>query len=123
MTKTKHILVAEDELLIGVVLQKQLRKLGLSVSLAKNREGVFEEIARQQPDVIIMDYYLRKSNGVEIAREIRSQEMNMPVIFTTGGRRSDMEKETSDIANSTFLIKPVPFPDILNLLTSFGVID
>lgn len=123
MHNPKHILIAEDELLISLVLRKHLEKIGFTVSLAKDKKSVFTALKEKMPNAIIMDYYLKDDNGVCLAKEIRKTENTIPIIFTTGGSYELISAETIVIPNSAVLIKPVMFADILNLLVSFRVID
>ena len=123
MAEKKHILIAEDELLIGLVLRKHLEKINLTVSTTKDKKSFYESIKQKKPDAIILDYFLKEDNGVDIANELRNSGNQTPIIFTTGGSLEIIQDKTKHISNSAILIKPVLFADILNHLVDFGIID
>jgi CheY-like chemotaxis protein len=79
-----RILVVEDESIVQLDLQGQLRRLGYSVvGLASAGEEAVAKAAELIPDLVLMDVRLAgEMDGVEAARRIRA-ERQIPIIFLT----------------------------------------
>jgi len=113
----KKILIAEDELLIAKVLRMQFEKLGFEVSTISEENEVFNKVREMQPDVIILDVYLKnKTSGIEAGRKLRKAGINTPIIFTTGNSYDSTLLLINDISNVKILSKPVEFEHLLNLI-------
>jgi len=120
MKINKKILIAEDELLIAKVLRMQLEKLGFEVENVTDGDEVFDLVKQMQPDVIILDVYLRnKTCGLEAGRKIRDAGIDTPIIFTTGNSYNNTVKLVNDIAGSKVLSKPVEFENLVCLINRF----
>lgn len=120
MKINKKILIAEDELLIAKVLRMQLEKLGFEVENVIDADEVFDKAVQMQPDLIILDVFLRnKTNGLEAGRKIREAGINTPIIFTTGNSYDSTLRQMNGIVHSKILSKPVEFEHLLQLINQF----
>ncbi|HXB10435.1 MAG TPA: response regulator, partial [Bacteroidia bacterium] len=82
-----------------------------------NANDAFNKTRELHPELIIMDVQLNgKLTGIDIARQLRLEGYNCPIIFTTGNLREHTIKEVADINNCNVLIKPVEFSEIEKLL-------
>ena len=104
----KTVLIVEDELIISKVYSMFLQANGFDVmGTCSSADQAFKVMEKGQPDVVIMDIQLAGNvNGIEIAKQIRSQN-NTPIIFTTGNSRSETAKKTKEIPNTIILSKPI----------------
>ena len=83
MTQNK-VLIVEDERIVALDLQYQLRRLGYTVSdVASSGEEALRRTEKARPDVVLMDIRLGGTlDGVETA-EILRDEFDVPVVFLT----------------------------------------
>lgn len=90
------ILLVEDEILVGMMLQKKIRSHGYQVSeVVTSGEEAVERARIENPDLLFMDVALPgKIDGVEAARQIK-EFLNVPVIFFTGNHRDKQLIERS----------------------------
>jgi PAS domain S-box-containing protein len=102
------ILVVEDEYLIARDITEFLISSGYeSVRSVSSGEGALEEVARLQPDVVLMDIILEgELDGVETARRIR-QQYDIPVIFLTAHSDGETIRRAKDIEPLGYLLKPI----------------
>ncbi len=106
--KLKRILLVEDDYIISMLLEKQIRKMGYEVaSKVESGEKAIEKTKEEKPDLILMDIELAGDiDGIETVRQIRKFS-DVPVIYLTG----NANEKTREIAVSTnpdgFLVKPV----------------
>lgn len=78
-----HILVVEDEHVVGLDLQVRLTRMGHSVVVAHSGEEAIEQVARSLFDLVLMDIRLKGTlDGIEAARTIRNM-FDVPFIYVT----------------------------------------
>jgi len=117
MIKQKKILIVEDERIIASVYSLLLRKKGYDVTITTNADDTFNKTKAMHPELIIMDVQLDgQLTGIDIARQLRLEGHDCPIIFTTGNLRQNTIQEVADIINCNVLIKPVEFSEIEKLL-------
>jgi len=108
------ILLVEDEILVGMMLQKKMRSYGYQISdVITSGEEAVERARVENPALLFMDVaLLGRIDGVEAARQIK-EFLDIPVIFFTGNHRDkqliERSKELSPVA-------------IVDKLGSFGTV-
>ena len=82
---TKHILVVEDEEDNRQILRDLFATAGYEMTEAVNGEEALAEVARQRPDLILMDIQLPVMDGYETTRRIRINPAwkSLPIIAVT----------------------------------------
>ncbi len=102
------ILIAEDEPINFMLLEKMLEPTGAGIIWAKNgKEAV--EMTRSNPDIrlILMDIRMPEMNGIEATLILRAEFPELPIIAVTAYSLSN-EKEACEQAGTTaFITKPV----------------
>jgi len=105
-----RILIIEDDLLLAIETESQLKKMGYEViGIADNSAFAFEMIYAESPDIILMDIDIKgKMNGTEIGEKIK--HLNIPILFLTSFA-DDKHFEDAQKSNIIgYLVKPVqPF--------------
>lgn len=91
---TPHILVVEDEAAIRTLLQFNLERAGFAVSTADNAAQARFRLNGKLPDLMLLDWMLPDSDGVEFARSLRQEQRtrDLPVILLTA-RGTEEDKE------------------------------
>ena len=114
MKRKIKILIVEDEAINAYSMQRSLTISGYKVcKLISTGEEAVEAAKQEKPDLVIMDIILSGSvNGIDAAREIRSQS-DIPIVFITGYEERKLIQQIKSIPSSTYLIKPIT-PKILN---------
>lgn len=86
-------------------------------------QGAFAAPERApRPDLVLLDLRLPKVDGLEVLRRVKSDPhlASIPVIvLTTSAAESDMVRAYDAHANS-YLVKPVDFPQFVELLDTLG---
>lgn len=79
----KKILVVDDEQSIVTLLEYNLHQAGYEViSAFDGKEGL--EIAKaESPDLIILDLMLPKMDGMEVCKELRKEQIHIPILMLT----------------------------------------
>ncbi|VVB66940.1 Methanogenesis regulatory histidine kinase FilI [uncultured archaeon] len=76
-----HILLAEDNTVNQMVIQKMLNKLGYKADVVANGIEVLQALERQTYDVILMDVLMPEMNGLEATKVIRQKWPEGPRII------------------------------------------
>jgi two-component system, OmpR family, alkaline phosphatase synthesis response regulator PhoP len=92
---SKKILIVDDEHNIVIPLQFLMEQNGYEVLIAHNGEDALEIIAKDEPDLVILDIMLPGIDGYEVCEMVRLKPKwrNIRIIFLTAkGREADMAK-------------------------------
>lgn len=104
----KEVLIVEDDMIISMVLERMITKLGLTVvdKVIAGRQAV--ERARQyDPDLILMDIQLKDDiDGITAMQEIRSFS-DVQVIYITGNSDQYNLSRARETEFVDYLIKPI----------------
>jgi len=112
------ILYVEDDLGIRQALSTTLEMWAKKVYLAENGEKGLELYKEHKPDIIISDVKMPKLNGIEMVKEIRKIDENIPIIFTTAHNESGFLHEAIELHVNHYILKPISIKDVKRHLES-----
>lgn len=102
-----RILIAEDNDLVSLTLEEQLKGLGYDVvGIARNGTEAITLANRLKPDLIMMDIRMPEMEGTEAAARIRDQ-MAVPIIMLTAYADKDTVRKAEAAGALAYLVKPV----------------
>lgn len=80
-----RIIVVEDEKSIAQVITYNLEKEGYQVRLFKDGAQAWQEIQKEIPDLLLLDWMVPGMDGLEICRQVRAhpRTAHVPVIMLT----------------------------------------
>ena len=70
----KTVLVVEDEAALQKIIVRQVKKLGHRVLKASDGEEALEVIAKEKPDLILLDVVMPKKNGFDVNVEVKLKQ-------------------------------------------------
>lgn len=100
-----RILVVEDEPSIAEVVALYLRRAGYSVSVADDGQAALESLARQIPDLVVLDIMLPKVSGLEVTRWLRERG-DTPIIMLTARREEQDRIAGLEMGADDYVVKP-----------------
>ena len=106
ISKNKQILLVEDDVNFGTVLRDYLQMNGYKVVLARNGLEGFEKFKKNEFDVCILDVMMPYKDGFTLAKEIRSKDKSIPVVFLTAKPMKDDVLKGYKIGADDYLTKP-----------------
>lgn len=106
-------MIAEDEAIIAMRMEMELRSLGYDVCKpVATGESAIKMAESGKPDIALMDLHLvGKMRGIEAARTIRNN-YKIPLIFMTGYQDEDLMREAMTLKPVAYLVKPVEICEI-----------
>ena len=114
------VLVVEDDLSIGRLLQGLLEREGYRTIRVDNGEAGLAAIDRDRPDLVLLDVGLPRMDGFEVVRRIRADGrwQSLPVILLTARTRTEDLVTGLDAGADDFLTKPFQHPELLARIRS-----
>ncbi|PEX83864.1 response regulator transcription factor [Bacillus cereus] len=101
--KEYNILIVEDDLMIGDLLQKILQREKYKVYWKKEGKKVLDVI--HEIDLVIMDVMLPGEDGYQITKKIKNLGLNIPIIFLSA--RNDIDSKLKGLTiGEEYMIKP-----------------
>ena len=101
----KKILIVEDDTSISEELKNLLDNAGYKGVILKDFENSYEEIKRENPDLILLDINIPKLNGEMLLQKIR-KESNVPIIMVTSKNTETDEVLSLSYGANDYITKP-----------------
>jgi DNA-binding response OmpR family regulator len=114
MLKEKYnILLAEDDLNLGILLVDFLETEGYSVKLCKDGELALKAIEMKTFDICLLDVMMPKMDGFALAKEIKKQESNIPILFISAKSLKEDKLKGYAIGADDYITKPFDEDELL----------
>ncbi len=104
----KQILIVEDDLILSLLLEKQVQRMGYHVVAKVNSgEEAIVKIRECKPDLVLMDIKLiGEMDGVEAIVAVRDFS-DVPVLYLTGNSDETTRKRAQTTDPVAYMVKPV----------------
>lgn len=114
MTETQNkILLVEDDQNFGDVLKSYLEMHDFDVTLATDGDAGLASYQEDEYDLCIFDVMMPKRDGFSLAREIRENDEQMPIIFLTAKNLKEDVLEGFKIGADDYISKPFNSEELL----------
>lgn len=113
MEKTISILLAEDDINLGQLLQTFLKSKGFEVALAQNGKIAFEKFNSGTYDFCVFDVMMPEMDGFTLAKEIREIDKKVPILFLTAKSMKEDKLEGFSIGADDYLTKPFAMEELV----------
>jgi CheY-like chemotaxis protein len=135
MTKTQTILLVEDNPVDILLMQRAFRNenfANTSLQIVRdgdaavfylNGDGEYSDRDRYPlPAIILLDLKLPRRSGHEVLIWLRQQPelKRLPVVMLTSSRQTPDVKRAYDLGVNSYLVKPVGFASLLEMMQSFN---
>jgi DNA-binding NtrC family response regulator len=109
------ILVVDDDPDIQEVLKDRLESLGYSVLAASNGREALEVLDKENPQLLLLDIEMPVMNGLDVLREIRRREIDIPIVMVTA--YGTIERAVQAMKEGAYDFIPKPFePDHISII-------
>lgn len=85
----ERILVVDDEPQIREVINRYLEREGFKVTQAADGDAALAQFKAHNPDLIVLDLMLPKTDGLEVFRRIRADKAIPIIMLTAKGEETD----------------------------------
>ena len=109
----KKILIVDDDTILLETAKDALESMGAAAEVSSSAEEAYEKTVRRHGegrdyDVIILDWKMPGTDGVELARKIRKTAgIDVPILLISAYDWSDMEETAREAGANGFISKPL----------------
>jgi CheY-like chemotaxis protein len=86
------VLIADDDRTIRTLLADMLADLGHEVVAASNGMEAVELAAREQPQMVFLDFLMPRLSGIDALKAIRASGLRAPIVLLTAISDSSMKE-------------------------------
>jgi two-component system CitB family response regulator len=114
-------MIVEDDPMVREINSKFLKRIEGFVlyKAVSNLDDAKKFISIKKPDLILLDVYLPKENGVDLLKWIRGQEIDIDIILITADKSIERIQEAFRGGVVDYLIKPFNFERFKESLIQF----
>ena len=113
MEVKQHILLCEDEESLGMLLREYLQAKGYDAELYLDGESGYKAFMRSKFDMCLLDVMMPKMDGFTLAREMRMQNPDVPIIFLTAKNLKEDILEGFKLGADDYLTKPFSMDELV----------
>ena len=121
--KDVKVLIVDDNFPMLVLLKAMLTKFGVGkIITASNGEMAYNKFCKYNPDLVISDWMMDPSDGIQLADMIRNDSRSpnayVPFILMTGFSEQHRVTHARDVGITEFLLKPFSAVDLYKRLVT-----
>jgi DNA-binding response OmpR family regulator len=111
--RSPRVLVVEDDADIADVLVRSLRLEGYDVRLATDGVRALDDAHAFLPDLVVLDLGLPRLDGVEVAKQLRADSDDVPILMLTARDALEARVTGLDAGADDYLVKPFERQELL----------
>ena len=114
-------MIVEDDPMVREINSKFLKRIEgfILYKAVANLDDAKKIISIKKPDLILLDVYLPKENGIDLLKWIRGQEIDIDIILITADKSIERVQEAFRYGVVDYLIKPFSFERFKESLNQF----
>ena len=107
----KKILIVEDDPMVALINKRFLENMGFKNILGpvQTEEEIIKVLDKENIDLILLDVYLPKKNGIDILKSLRFKKYLTDVIMITAANSVEEVKRAFAYGVTDYLVKPFEF--------------
>jgi DNA-binding response OmpR family regulator len=113
MSSKIKIVLAEDEPNLAQIVKESLETRDFEVFLAKNGIEAYELYKTKNPEILVLDVMMPKKDGFTLAKEIRKENNQIPIIFLTAKSQTKDVLEGFNHGGNDYLKKPFSMEELI----------
>jgi DNA-binding response OmpR family regulator len=117
MSRSQHIVVVDDEAPAREMVGDYLRLHGFEVTLCDGGSSLRQCIAKQVPDLIVLDLNMPEEDGLSIVRTVK-QSTDVPIIMLTATASAIDRVVGLELGADDYIAKPCELRELLARIRS-----
>ena len=113
MNNRIKILIVEDEKMLAEILSDTLSDRNFDVHLAYDGIHALEVIKKEPFDVIVSDVMMPNLDGYSLAKKLRNEGFNTPILFLTALSATEDVVKGFETGGNDFLKKPFAIDELI----------
>jgi two-component system OmpR family response regulator len=108
-----RILVVDDEPSLVDAVATALRYEGYDVEEARTGREALEAVAREEPDLIVLDWMLPDIAGIDVGRRVRERGFKSAILFLTAKDATENKVEALRAGGDDYVTKPFSLAELV----------
>lgn len=113
MSTRAHLLYVEDDESLSFVTRDHLELQGYQVTHCPDGKSAHEAIERQDYDLCLLDVMLPETDGFTLAKEIRKQNTEVPILFLTAKSLKEDRLYGLRLGADDYITKPFSIEELI----------
>jgi len=114
--ETCHIMIVDDEIGIRNSLSTILKDEGYLVSSAKNGSEALDMIGTNKPDLILLDIWMPKMDGIATLQKLKEEHPDIAVVMISGHGTIETAVKATKLGAFDFIEKPLSIDSTLETI-------
>jgi DNA-binding response OmpR family regulator len=106
------LLIVDDESDIREFARNFFKKRGIEVFVSPGGRHALDLIAKENPDLILLDVRMEEMTGIEVLRELRKNNPSTKVIMVSGVEEEEIINEAKALGVIGYIHKPFILEDL-----------
>ena len=107
-----RILVVDDETPITELVTMALRYEGFQMEQAHSGREAIDKVSQFHPDLMILDIMMPDLDGYEVARRLRQENQQVPIIFLTAKDATEDKVRGLEMGGDDYVTKPFSLEEL-----------
>jgi DNA-binding response OmpR family regulator len=113
MQNNGNILLVEDDLNLGFVIQDALKMSHFKVTLAQDGKEGLKVFSENEFDLCLFDVMLPKKDGFSLAEDVRKLNSKIPIIFLTAKSLTEDKIKGFKVGADDYVTKPFNMDELI----------
>jgi len=116
-------MIADDERLIRQLVKKSVNWSELDMSVmweAKDGQVALQMIRENTPDIAIVDINMPFTNGIDLAKTVREENLATRIVFLTGYQEFEYAQKAIEYGVFGYILKPIRPEELSSVLKRLG---
>ena len=118
MSSNIKIVLAEDEPSLAQIIKESLETRNFEVFLANNGNEAYQLFKEKSPDILVLDVMMPFKDGFTLAKEIREEDTQIPIIFLTAKSQTKDVLEGFNHGGNDYMKKPFSMEELIVRINS-----
>lgn len=111
--KKVKVLLAEDDKNLGTILKAYLEAKGYYTRLTVNGQEAYDAFKSEEYDFCIIDIMMPVKDGFALARDIRKENKEVPLLFLTAKAMEEDKIKGFELGADDYITKPFSMEELL----------
>ncbi len=108
-----QILLVEDDMNLGFVIQDTLKSEGFKVHLCKDGKEGLLQFNKENYDLCLLDIMMPKKDGFSLAEDIRKINEDVPIVFLTAKDNAEDKIKGLRLGADDYITKPFSSEELI----------
>jgi DNA-binding response OmpR family regulator len=113
-----RILIVEDDILLGEMLNEALTELHHVVDVVQDGESAWDWLHILDYKLIVLDITLPKLDGISLCQKLRQHQFSLPILMLTARDTLSDKVKGLEAGADDYLVKPFEMPELIARIRS-----